>query len=45
MTDTAENASVELEFKAGKDGFYNLSFNYDSKEFDTQLEDRFLKKL
>ena len=44
MTDTAENKSVPLEFKAGKDGFYNLAFNFDSKEFDfVQLEDRFSK--
>lgn len=44
MTDTAENTSVPVEFKAGKDGFYNLAFNFDSKEFDfVQLEDRLLK--
>jgi hypothetical protein len=44
MTDTAENTSVPVEFKAGKDGFYNLAFNFDSKEFDfAQLEDRLLK--
>ncbi|EIA08539.1 ice-binding family protein [Flavobacterium frigoris] len=45
MTNTAENTSVPLKFKAGKDGFYNLAFNFDSKEFDfVKLEDRILKK-
>jgi hypothetical protein len=44
MTDTADNNSVPVEFKAGKNGFYNLAFSYDSKEFDfVQLEDRLLK--
>ncbi|MFB0905168.1 MAG: ice-binding family protein [Nonlabens sp.] len=43
LTDTAENAAVDLEFKAGKNGFYNLAFNFDAKEFDfVQLEDRHL---
>ncbi|SDX15724.1 ice-binding family protein [Flavobacterium degerlachei] len=44
LTNTSENPSVALEFKAGKDGFYNLKFDFDSKEFDfVQVEDRLLK--
>lgn len=44
MTDPAENISVPIEFKAGKDGFYSIIFNFNSKEFDfVQLEDRLLK--
>jgi hypothetical protein len=44
MTDTTENTSVPVEFKAGKDGVYRLLFSLDSKEFDfVQLEDRLLK--
>jgi hypothetical protein len=44
MTDTAENTSVPVEFKAGKDGFYKFAFNFDSNEFNfVQLEDRLLK--
>ncbi|MFT7396166.1 MAG: hypothetical protein ACI96G_000914, partial [Flavobacterium sp.] len=44
MTTTAENKSVPMEFKAGKEGVYKLVFNFDSKELDfIQLEDRLLK--
>jgi hypothetical protein len=44
LTNTAENNSVPMEFKAGKEGGYKLVFNFDSKEFDfIQLEDRLLK--
>lgn len=46
LTNTTENNSVPIEFKAGKEGFYKLVFNFDSKEFDfIQLEDRLLKTL
>jgi hypothetical protein len=44
LTNTAENNSVPMEFKAGKEGVYKLLFNFDSKELDfIQLEDRLLK--
>jgi autotransporter-associated beta strand protein len=44
LTNTTENNSVPIEFKAGKEGVYKLVFNFDSKEFDfIQLEDRLLK--
>jgi autotransporter-associated beta strand protein len=44
LTNTTENNSVPVEFKAGKEGVYKLVFNFDSKEFDfIQLEDRLLK--
>jgi autotransporter-associated beta strand protein len=44
LTNTAENNSVAMEFKAGKEGFYKLVFNCDSEELDfIQLEDRLLK--
>ena len=44
LTNTTENNSVPIEFKAGKEGVYKLVFNFDSREFDfIQLEDRLLK--
>ena len=44
LTNTTENNSVPMEFKAGKEGVYKLVFNFDSREFDfIQLEDRLLK--
>jgi hypothetical protein len=41
LTDTIENQHVPLMFKAGRDGYYTVNFDFDSYNFETAiLEDR-----
>ncbi|CAM4175702.1 T9SS type A sorting domain-containing protein [Flavobacterium weaverense] len=46
LTSTAENKSVPINFKAGKDGNYSLSIGVDSADFEILfLEDKKTKKI